>query len=76
MNPCNRKGSTSLEDAIESIANRLADLDRNSNKIKPRDLYAGLAMAGMLSHGDTRDRSTSYLSRKSFEIADEMMEAR
>lgn len=76
MNPYNKVATAKLEEAIQSIADRLAELDKNSNKIKPRDFYAGMAMAGMLSHGNTRDRSGAYLSRKSFEIADAMMEVR
>ena len=46
------------------------------NQITSRDFYAGMALCGMLSHGNTRDRSERYLSEKSFKIAEAMMKER
>lgn len=78
MNPYSRylKETTSLERTLDKLTKRLADNDKPSKRISPRDFYAALAMAGMLAFGDTNNRSPKYLSKKAFEIADEMLEAR
>lgn len=41
-----------------------------------RDFFAAAALTGMLAFGDTNNRSETYLSRKSYKIADAMLEHR
>lgn len=65
-----------LDIAIKKLSNELSQINSNNSKITIKDFYSAMAMCGMLSFGDTRSRSGAYLSRKSFEIAEAMLEAR
>jgi hypothetical protein len=76
MNPYSRRKEPSLELVMNKIAKRLHKLESSKDSITPRDFYAGMAICGMLSFGETNDRSPKYLAEQSFRIAEAMLEAR
>jgi hypothetical protein len=69
-----RKRNNNFEEMLMQNIKKQLFADNLINKITRRDFYAGMAMCGMLSFGDTDDRSPKYISETSFKIADAMLE--